>query len=130
MAVGDLTDIQAAQAVKIIGADTSGVETVPAKVSANQDLGVGDVLDNGGLDATIALTTTPVEGKVGASAKVGRKYFIMEALATNVKWGFSNTTQNFDLFKSQLIMVPCGPNTQIWFKMSTGTGSVAVGEVS
>lgn len=128
--MADLSDINAAQAVKVVGSSSSGVEQTPVKSSANGDLGVGDVLDNGGLDTVLALTTTPVEGKVGVSAKANRKYFIMEALDNGVKWGFSNTTQSFDLFKSQLIMVPVGPNTSIWFKMSSGTGSVAIGEVS
>ena len=47
-----------------------------------------------------------------------------------VKTAFSNTTQSFDLFKNQLIMVPVGPNTQIWFKVTSSTGSVAFGELS
>ena len=101
-----------------------------AKVTNNEDLRSADVLDNGGLDVVIPLTTTPAEGKVGGTRKTLRKYVIMEALSTNVKWGFSNTTQSFDLFKSQLIMLPVGENTEIWFVMSTGTGSVAFGEVS
>ena len=128
--MADILDINSTEPVRIIGADLSGAETTPVKATPNQDLGVADVLDNGGLDAILSLTMTPVEGKVGATVKANRKYFIMEAQSTNVKWGFSNTTQSFDLFKSQLLMIPCGPNTQIWFKMSTGTGSVAIGEVS
>ena len=117
--------------IKIVGAsNTTQEETNIAKVSPNQDLGTSDVLDNGGLDIVLNLTTTAIEGKVGVTAKANRKYFIMEALTNNVKWGFSNTTQSFDLFKSQLIMVPCGPNTQIWFRVTTGTGQVSIGEVS
>jgi hypothetical protein len=128
--MADLNDVNSAQAVKVIGSNSSGVETTPVKSSLNGELGTSDILDNGGLDTVLALTTTAVEGKVAGAAKANRKYFIMEALDNNVKWGFSNTTQSFDLFKSQLIMVPCGPNTQIWFKMSSGTGNVAIGEVS
>jgi hypothetical protein len=131
--MADLNDVNSAQSIKIIGSTAAGVETVPAKVSANQDLGVADVLDNSGLDTIISLTTSPKLGVVnvdGITPKANRKYFIMQALDTNIKWGFSNTTQSFDIFKSQLIMIPCGPNTQIWFKMSVGTGNVAIGEVS
>jgi hypothetical protein len=128
--MADLTDIQSASTTKIVGSDQTGVETVPAKVSANQDLGTSDILDAGGIDAVIALTTTPVQLKVGATTLANRKYMVIEALDTNVKWGFSNTTQSFDLFKSQLIMIPVGPNTQVWAKMSTGTGSIAVGELA
>ena len=109
---------------------TNREETNTTGVSVNKELFIRDTHDNGGLDIIIPLTVTPVEGKVGALVKVERKYVIMEALTTNVKWGFSNTTQSFDLFKSQLIMVPIGPNTQIWFKVSTGTGNVAFAELS
>lgn len=112
---------------KIIDGSGSGSK---ASVSVNKDLGVSDVLGTSGLDTIINLTTTPVEGIVGGSALANRKYFIMEALSTNVKWGFSNTTQSFDLFKSQLIMVPVGPGVHIWFKVSSATGSVAIGELS
>jgi hypothetical protein len=122
----DFDDISNADPSLVVGHD----KAYAAKVSPNRDLGTSDVLDCGGLDTVLSLTTSPVEGRVGASAKANRKYFIMEALTTNVKWGFSNSTQSFDLFKSQLIMVPVGPNTQLWFKVSTGTGQVAIAEVS
>jgi hypothetical protein len=117
--------------IKIVGAsNTTQEETNIAKVSPNQDLGTSDILDNGGADTVLNLTTTPIQGIVSGGARANRKYFIMEALTTNVKWGFTNSTQSFDLFKSQLIMVPVGPNTQIWFRVTTGTGQVAIGEVS
>lgn len=128
--MADLSDLQAAQATKIVGSDTSGVETNAAKVSPNQDLGTSDVLTTAAVTATLALTTAATEGKVGASALANRKYFIMEALNTNVKWGFSSGSQPFDLFKSQLIMVPAGPGISFWFKMSTGTGNVVIAELS
>ena len=99
-------------------------------VNANKEFYIRDTHDNGGLDIIIPLTTAPVEGKVGVSPKTLRKYVIMQALSTNVVWGFSNVTQSFDLFKDQLIMVPVGENTQIWFKMKSATGSVAFGELS
>ena len=105
---------------------TGVADTLPT--TAAQSAG-SDILDTGGVDTVLNLTTAASLGIVGAAAKVGRKYYVMEALATNVKWGFTNTTQNFDLFKSQIIMIPVGPNTQIWFKMSTGTGTVAIGEL-
>ena len=128
--MGDIIDRESANAVKIVGSDTEGVETTPVGSSTSQEVFIRDTHDNGGLDAIIALTTAPVEGKVGITRKLERKYVIMEALDTNIVWGFSNTTQSFDLFKSQLIMVPIGENTEIWFKMKIGTGSVAFAELS
>lgn len=130
MADQDLVAIERANSVKMIGSEADGTETNPVGVSNNQEIYIRDTHDNGGLDATIALTTTPTEGKVGASRKTERKYVIMEALDNNIVWGFSNTSQSFDLFKSQLIMVPVGENTEIWFAMRNGTGNVAFGELS
>ena len=126
--MADLTDIQAAAVVKVVGSDATGAETNTQAVSTLNEAQVADILNNGGLDIVLSLTTTASEGKVGVSRKTNRKYVIMEALTANVKWGFSNTTQSFDLFKSQLIMVPVGDQTQIWFKMSAGTGTVAFAE--
>lgn len=128
--MADLTGIEASQSVKVVGQDATGAETYPVKASSNLELGVADVLNNGGADTILNLTTTPIQGMVGPSPRAERKYFIMEALTNNVKWGFSSTTQSFDLFKSQIIMIPVGPTTEIWFKVTAGTGQVAIGEVS
>lgn len=128
--MGDATGINATEIVRLTGSQPDGTETTPVGSSTYQELFIRDTHNNGGLDTVIPLTTTPVEGKVGANRRVNRKYIIMEALDNNVVWGFSNTTQSFDLFKSQLIMVPIGENTEIWFKMKTGTGSVAFAELS
>lgn len=129
--MGDLTEKNSASNSKIVGADSLGNETEYAKVSSNQELAIRDTHDNGGLDTVLNLDAiTAVEGKVGATTKAERKYVVMEALDTNVKWGFSSSTQSFDLFKDQLIMIPVGPNTEIWFIMNNGTGQVAFGELS
>jgi hypothetical protein len=161
--MGDLTDLQSADAVKVVGCTSTGLETNPlavdlngnvtanqglanttanawptkltdgtdtANVTATLDLQTDDRINTSGLDAVVALTVTPVEAKVGASALVERKYLILEGLSINIKWGFSNTTQSFDLFKNQMLMIPVGPNVHVWLKTTTGTGSAGVGEGS
>lgn len=128
--MADIQDIDAAQTVKVVGSDPTGVEETPVSSTPNGELKIADTHNNGGADTVINLTTTPVEGKVGVTVQANRKYVIMEALTTRVKWGFSSSTQNFDLFKSQLIMVPIGENTEIWFSVSSGTGSIAFAELS
>ena len=128
--MADLSDLQAAQTIKIAGADASGIENTYIKATSNGELTTCDVLLYGGVDAVINLTTAAVELKVGGSALVNRKYVILEGQAANIKWGFSNTTQSFDIFKNQILMIPLGPNTAIWAKMSTGTGTIAFGEVA
>jgi len=129
--MGDLGEEQSSDTLKLIGSNQDGSETNFAGVSSTQEVYIRDTHDNGGLDTILTLDdVTPVEGMVSTAKKANRKYVIMEALSTGVKWGFSNSTQSFDLFKSQLIMVPIGENTEIWFIMSSGTGSVAFGELS
>lgn len=96
----------------------------------NDETRVDDSLNSGGVDGIISLTTTPVEGKVSGSVLANRKYVVFQALDKNVKWGFSNTTQSFDLFKNQIIMVPLGQETAIWFKTSTGSSSVSFAEIA
>lgn len=128
--MGDLTSTQVSEFVKVIGSDSSGTETYPVKVSANNDIHSSDILTTTGVDGVIALTATPVELKVGVGVLSERKYVILEGLDNNIKWGFSNSTQSFDLFKNQILMIPLGPNISIWAKMSTGTGNIAFGELS
>jgi hypothetical protein len=124
------TELETSQAIKIAGAAANGNETFFVDATPNGELSSADILNHGGVDKVLSLTTSPVIGIVGVTVKANRKYFIMEALTNNVKWGFSVSTQSFDLFKSQLIMLPVGQDTTIYFKVSTGTGEVAIGEVS
>jgi len=128
--MGDLTELESSGSTKIVGSDLDGNETNSIGASSNKEIFIRDTHDNGGLDTVINLTTTPSEGKVDVARKTLRKYVLMQALDTNIVWGFTNTTQSFDLFKNQLIMVPVGENTEIWFKMKSGTGDIAFGELS
>ena len=120
----DLSYLQADQVVTITGDD----ESYAAKVSALKELATADVLNNGGEDKILTVTTSPIELKVGASRKVNRKYVIIEALDSNVKMGFSSTTQSIPIFKDQIIMMPIGENTQVWLKADSGSRNVAIGE--
>jgi hypothetical protein len=114
---------------KITGED----EQHCADVTPNKDMRTNDSLNTIALDTIITVTAVgvPVELKVGGSVAAERKYIVMEALDTGVKWGFSSGTQSFDLFKSQLIMLPLGPGKSIWFDIISGTNKqVAIGELS
>ncbi len=123
----DLTDVQSGLQVKIIGQSSTGSETNPVGATTLLDLQTADVPNQLGLNTILNLTTTPTEGKVGATALANRKIVEMQGLTTNVKWGYDATCP-FDLFKSQFFSLPMGFNCKIYFKMSTGTGSVAFGE--
>jgi hypothetical protein len=125
--MADLTDIQSAQQVKLVGQDSIGTETNPVKATTLGEIQAVDVPNQTGLSGLVALTTTAVEGKVGTSTMSNRKYIEMQAISSNVKWGY-DTTCPFDLFKNQFFSLPAGENCKVYFKVSTGTGSVALGE--
>lgn len=123
----DLSNLEAAQQVKLIGQDAAGAETTPVKSTPLGDIQAADVPNQVGLNIILNLTTAAVEGKVGASTMANRKYIEMQALSNNVKWGYDSSCP-FDLFKSQFFSLPAGENCKLYFKMSTGTGQVAIGE--
>jgi len=114
---------------KLVGSDSTGLETNPVKSSVNGEISNVDTCNYGGLDKVLTVGTSAVELKVGASRKTTRKIVAFEALSNNIKWGFSNTTQSFDVFKNQLIVLPVGEDTEIWFIAGTAGQSVAIGEL-
>lgn len=128
--MGDLNSLQASDTVKIAGANTSGNETNFVNASSNGDMQTSDVLNTASTDGIISLTTSAVPMRIGLSNLADRKYLILEAKTVNVVWGFSAGSQPFDIFKDQLLMIPCGPNITVYAKTSVGTGQIAVGELS
>lgn len=129
--IDDLTGNQAAQPVRLMGAATDGTETIPAKVSPNQDLGTQDTCDTAALSTILTIVAgTPQVLKVGASALENRKFVEWEALGTGLKWGFSSGSTPFDAFKNQQFGRPYGPNVSVWFSVASGSVQVVIGEAS
>lgn len=123
--MADLTEAQASKSVKLIGSDPVGLESNFAEVSANQELTTADSLNNGGVQASITVGTSAVEGKVGASVLANRKYVIFQAKDKGIFYGFDNTvttSTGIEIFKDQLLMIPVGEGTEIWF-IATDTGN-------
>ena len=110
-----------------MGSDATGTETNPVKATTLGEIQAVDFPNQTGLSGLVALTTISVEGKVGISTMTNRKYIEMQAISSNVKWGYDATCP-FDLFKNQFFSLPAGENCKVYFKVSTGTGSVAIGE--
>lgn len=98
-----------------------------AGITTLKDLQTADVPNQTGLNSILQLTTTATEGKVGATTLTNRKYIEMQALTTNVKWGY-DTTCPFDLFKNQFFSLSTGENCKIYFKAFIGTAQVAFAE--
>lgn len=118
--MADLTDLQAAETVKIVGSSASGVETNAAQVTINGDIKTADGLRNGGAFGNLNLVTanTPYEAKVGVSKLSSRKLLTVHAL-DDMYWGYSNavtTSNGTPLFKNQSITFAIEPDStfEVW----------------
>ena len=102
-------------------------------VKSNSEATTSDTNNTAAKDTILSLTAgVPTELKVDASILLERKFINMEALDTGIKWGYSNSTQSFDLFKSQFFALPIGAGISIWllYDNPSGTADVAIGELS
>ena len=108
---------------------TNHDETYTVAISPLDELTTSDILNNGGLDIELTVGTTAVELKVETSKKANRKYVIFIPLDRGIKFGFSSTTQNLPIFKSQVMLFPVGSDTEIWFKADQAGKKVAIGEL-
>jgi len=128
--MADISDVQAAQSVKLIGSGPTGVESTPINSTSHGNILSYDVADGGGLDTTITITAgSVVELKVGAAVLPNRRYIQIQSRGRDVTWGYSALTQSFDAFKNQFFILPFGPNTSVYLK-NNGSSSVdvAIGE--
>lgn len=115
-------ETQATQSNRITGSD----EANNAHVNPLEELSVNDTPQQG-TSATLTLTTTAVELKVGASPLSGRKYIEMEALDKNIKWGYDSSCP-FNLQKAKFYALPCGEDCTIFLKTTQGTSDIAIAE--
>lgn len=131
MADTDLTEKNSSTTIKVVGTDATGLETTFVKASANQDLGIMDLADNGGVQSVIAVSTTAVAVRVGASNLANRKRLLfINTGPVNVYWGFANTVTTGNgmiLFRNQSVSDSWGPNTTIWV-IAASAGSISIAE--
>lgn len=126
----DLSRNQDSMTVKIMGNDADGNETHPIGSTSNNEVRSYDVANSGGVDTVVTIVAAEViELKVGALTKEERKFIMIQAKSKGLTWGFSLTTQSFDCFKNQLLILPFGPNTSVYIKNNEIIdGSIAIGE--
>lgn len=78
---------------------------------------------------TIGIGAT-VELKVGATRKTDRQYINIQAKGTGIKFGFTSPATEFDAFKDQLIVLPCGPSLAVYLTNTSGAvRQVGIGEI-
>jgi hypothetical protein len=124
--MADLNETQAAQAVKIIGSSSSGIENTPVTASSNGELQVSDISNNGGTQGAITVGTSAIQAMVGVSPLANRKTLTVFNNSNNdIYFGYTNTVtavSGTPIFKNQFAEFSVGPLTQVWL-ISGATGN-------
>ena len=128
--MADLSDLQAAQTIKIAGATASG-ETNFVNATLNNEIKAADILNVAVAQAVLVVnqTASPVEVRAGASRLANRKSVMIQAQGTNVVYGFSATSQPFTLANGATITISLGDGVGVWIdRTSNGNVNVAIAE--
>lgn len=153
--MADLSDIQAAQAIKVIGSDATGVEQTPvnsttagalhtnirnstgieAGVTPNNELEVSDKSDNGGSHAAITVGVTAVIANVSGSTNLtNRKFLSVHNNGTvPIYWGTSNavtTSTGTPIAKGQFVSWAVGAGTSIYLISGTASQNIRIVELA
>lgn len=127
--MADLSELNSSQAVKIAGADSTGLETNFVGSSSNQDLFTANIFQGANACATINVGTGLVEAKVGASRLANRKGItIFHNGNGNLFYGCSALTvsNGTPIFKNTSVSIPCGPNSPVYLIASSATNDVRI----
>jgi len=127
--MGDIKDIEAAQSIKIVGAEVDGKEQTPVRSFPWGEIRSADIVTKA-IDGTLNFSAgTPTEVKVGVSRMSDRKvvFFIPSAKG---KYGFSAGSQNIPVFKNQPVTIHLSEDQGVWFNFNSGTHDLFVMEGS
>ena len=134
--MADLSGKDATEAVRIVGSDSSGVETNFAGVSSNQDVSTADKSNTSYVSLRFSVSTTEVEAKVGGSPLSTRKELVIYNDGNkDVFYGPTGVTSSGST-KGILIPVggdarlPYGPGVSVFLITSSGTTDVIVQETA
>ena len=90
--MADLTESQSAEAVKLIGSDSSGAEATYVASSLTGELYTADILRGTALYSAFTVGTSAVEVKVGASVLTNRKIVLFQNLSSKaIYFGFNSS---------------------------------------
>lgn len=133
--MADLSDLQAAESVKIVGSNSSGIETNPVKVSSNQDLGTSDIVDTSGVYGQLTVGTTAIQLKVGISNLSNRKLVTLDNTSnTTIYWAYDSsvTTSTYAgrILKDQQASWSIGSNLSIYLIAASAGNIIRISEAS
>jgi hypothetical protein len=130
--MGDLSQIQSAEFVAVVGSDSSGNETNPVNSTANGEIKSAEMLRSGGNQASKSMiANTAIRASVGASNLTGRKFLAVFAETNKIYWGFTSAVTiatGFPIEKNAPASVfAAGDDCNIWL-VSGSTATVRIGE--
>ena len=130
--MADLTDLQASQAVKLIGSDSSGAEQTPVQSTAIGELRTVNIVNQPGLQGALSVSTTGVQVKVGGSNLANRT--LLTALnngTSTIYWGKTSSVTSLTgtpLVKNQYAEWDIGPNSDIYLIAVSGSHDIRITE--
>lgn len=129
--MADLNDIQATDAVRIVGAGLTGLEATPVNSSTAGELFTRDLINTSLLSGAVSLTTTATAVRIGASNLSGRKLIIVIPVNGTIYWGYNNgvtSSNGMPLFKNQRLVLSLSDSLTIFAVAATGTVDVRIVE--
>jgi hypothetical protein len=130
--MADLSQLQAAEFVAVVGSDSTGNETNPVNATQKGEIRSAEMLRSGGNQASKSMiANTPIRAAVGASNLSGRKFLAVFAETGKIYWGFTSgvtVANGFPIEKNAPATVfAVGDDCDIWL-VSGVTATVRVGE--
>lgn len=132
--MADISDIDAAQSVKVIGATSDGTESSPVMSNPNGKIMSADISDNGGVQASLTVGTGAVEVKVGGSALANRvEASVYNNSTSTIYYGYTSgvtTLTGTPISKKQHATFKVGPDTSIYLISGSSGNDVRITEIA
>lgn len=125
--MADLSEKDASLSTKIVGQNSTGVETNPVRATTAGDLGAVDIVNVTGLQGTVTVGTTAVEARVGAGRLVERKSITVTNTSANIiYWGLTSgvtTANGHPIYRKQQVTWAIGDAVGVYL-ITTVAGQV------
>lgn len=129
--MADLTNLQAAETIRIAGANSSGVETAFVNSTINGDLQTADIINTAASQLSINVTTSAVIANISGDSNLSnRKLLIVQCQTGNMTYGFTIESQPFTLPNGATLTLALGPNISVYLRRTSGSGTVVVAELA
>lgn len=132
--MADLNEIQAAQSIKIIGADGTGSETTPVSSTLNGDINSADTIRVGGIQGTLTVGTSAVELKVGGSRLANRKLAsVFNDSNSIIYYGYTDAvtiSTGTPIFKNQFVEWAINDSTTVYLIADSAGNNTRITEAA